>query len=321
MRSERKIKLPSQDEAVRLCGTYDRYLKEISCAFNVKVSLRGNTLRIKGDRASVTKAYNVFQRISERLKEVSSISMEELASIIHKKPRTADDDEDMLKPEVRLTQLKARTEGQARYIKTMETHDIVFSIGPAGTGKTYLAVARALQCLRVNRVEKIVLARPAVEAGERLGFLPGDYQDKVNPYLRPLYDALNHFLPHQQLKRLMDSEIVEVVPIAYMRGRNLDNAFMILDEGQNTTSEQMKMFLTRMGEGSKIVVTGDITQIDLPMGKISGLVESQSVLADIKGIAFCYLTRADIVRHPLVQSVVDAYDMKRNSGKKHPRRQ
>jgi phosphate starvation-inducible PhoH-like protein len=189
--------------------------------------------------------------------------------------------------------------------------DIVVAIGPAGTGKTYLAVARAMASFKKGEVRKIILCRPAVEAGERLGFLPGDYQEKVNPYLRPLYDALNGFLEYQQLKRLMETEIVEVVPLAYMRGRNLDNAFMILDEAQNTTSEQMKMFLTRMGQNSKIVVTGDITQIDLPMGKVSGLVEAQSILTHIPGIAFCYLTRADIVRHPLVQSIVDAYEVKR----------
>jgi len=213
-------------------------------------------------------------------------------------------------PKYDVSCVKPRTEGQARYLTAMEAHDIVFCIGPAGTGKTYLAVARAITALRNGVVKKIILARPAVEAGEKLGFLPGDYQAKVNPYLKPIYDALNTFLEFQQLRRLLEYEIIEVAPLAYMRGRNLADAFIILDEAQNTTSEQMKMFLTRMGERSKIVVTGDITQIDLPFGKTSGLIEAQALLSNIPGIGFVYLTRADIVRHPLVQSIVDAYETK-----------
>ncbi|MDQ7778770.1 MAG: PhoH family protein [Planctomycetota bacterium] len=201
-----------------------------------------------------------------------------------------------------------KTEGQRRYMQDIAENDIVFSIGPAGTGKTFLGVAMAIEALRAGSVRKIVLARPAVEAGEKLGFLPGDYQAKVNPYLRPLYDALNALLEYEQVRRLLATEVVEVVPLAYMRGRTLDEAFIILDEAQNTTSEQMKMFLTRMGLGSKIVVTGDITQIDLPEGKISGLVQVQSLFKGIKGIAFSYLGKEDIVRHSLVQKIVEAYE-------------
>jgi phosphate starvation-inducible PhoH-like protein len=212
--------------------------------------------------------------------------------------------------------VQPKTDGQARYMQVMDENDIVFSIGPAGTGKTYLAVARALAVFRNNSVRKIVLCRPAVEAGERLGFLPGDEQEKINPYLRPLYDALGSFIEFQQLRRLMETGIIEVIPLAYMRGRSLNNAFIILDEAQNTTSDQMKMFLTRMGNGSKIVVTGDITQIDLPPGKVSGLVEVQSILGNTPGVVFSYLTKADIVRHQLVQAIVDAYESRKHTQKK-----
>jgi phosphate starvation-inducible PhoH-like protein len=316
MKTERVIQLSGQDEAVRFCGAYDRYLREVSHSCGVKVYLKGNLLKIKGERRDVEKAYEALQKIAEKLRSSSDeLSPDTVSDIISGKPPARTGYSPV--PQTQSEMVKPRTDGQRHYIELMETNDIVVCIGPAGTGKTYLAVARALHCLRSDVINKIILARPAVEAGERLGFLPGDYQEKVNPYLRPLYDALNSFLPFQQTKRLIDNEIIEVVPLAYMRGRNLDHAFMILDEGQNTTSEQMKMFLTRMGERSKIVVTGDITQIDLPVGKVSGLVEAQSVLGNVQGIAFSYLTRADIVRHPLVQSIVDAYEKKRQMGKKN----
>jgi len=206
-----------------------------------------------------------------------------------------------------------QSEGQRRYLEDIDRNDVVFSIGPAGTGKTFLAVAKAVEALRQGAVRRLVLVRPAVEAGERLGFLPGDIQAKVNPYLRPIYDSLNTFLEFGQLRRLIDADVVEICPLAYMRGRTLEEAFIILDEAQNTTSEQMKMFLTRMGRRSKIVVTGDITQIDLPSEKPSGLVEVRTLLRGIPGIAFSFLTPADIVRHPLVQKIVDAYDRRRSS--------
>jgi phosphate starvation-inducible PhoH-like protein len=205
-------------------------------------------------------------------------------------------------------QVDSKSEGQLKYLEDIDRNDIVFAIGPAGTGKTFLAVSKAVQALKEGRVRRIVLVRPAVEAGEKLGFLPGDIQAKVNPYLRPIYDSLNTFLEFGQLKRMIDADVVEICPLAYMRGRTLDEAFIILDEAQNTTSEQMKMFLTRMGTKSKIVVTGDITQIDLNPGKPSGLIEVKDLLRGIPGLAFAYLSKADIVRHPLVQKIVDAYE-------------
>ncbi|MBI5778546.1 MAG: PhoH family protein [Planctomycetes bacterium] len=304
---------------VQSFGPYDSYLKLIRNKLGVKITMQSSRggcreLVITGQKQPVETAFNALSRMA-----TSRTNNEEtVLNLINNKPNNNSCAPDALnaQPHSALAQdvfaVKARTDGQEGYLKSLCENDIVIAIGPAGTGKTYLAVARALVSFKKGEVRKIILCRPAVEAGERLGFLPGDYQEKVNPYLRPLYDALNSFLEFQQLRRLMETEIVEVVPLAYMRGRNLDNAFMILDEAQNSTSEQMKMFLTRMGRNSKIVVTGDITQIDLPVGKASGLVEAQSIIANIPGIAFCYLTRADIVRHPLVQSVVDAYEVKRH---------
>jgi phosphate starvation-inducible PhoH-like protein len=313
---------------VQVFGPYDQYLKLIRNKLDVRIVIRplytrendkenGRELSISGQKKQVDTAFNIIQNLVNSTQSLT----EEIVIRLLTQPieHRAESEEQTTLYAQRSTLhndvfgVKSRTEGQGNYLKELNNNDIVIAIGPAGTGKTYLAVARALMALKKNEVRKIILCRPAVEAGERLGFLPGDYQAKVNPYLRPLYDALNSFLEYQQLRRLIDTEIVEVVPLAYMRGRNLDNAFMILDEAQNTTSEQMKMFLTRMGQHSKIVVTGDITQIDLPPGKVSGLVETQSVLAHIKGITFCYLTRADIVRHALVQSVVDAYESRKST--------
>lgn len=324
MKFRHKIRLPDNIDFVQAFGPYDSYLKLIRNKLGVKITIQPSRsgcreIIIAGQKQPVETAFYAISRMA-----TSKANSEEMVlGLINNNSNN-----NGCAPEIPNSQplasiardvfaVKARTEGQESYLKSLCENDIVIAIGPAGTGKTYLAVARALASFKKGEVRKIILCRPAVEAGERLGFLPGDYQEKVNPYLRPLYDALNSFLEYQQLKRLMETEIVEVVPLAYMRGRNLDNAFMILDEAQNSTSEQMKMFLTRMGQNSKIVVTGDITQIDLPPGKASGLVEAQSIIANIPGIAFCYLTRADIVRHPLVQSVVDAYEVKRHQrGKK-----
>ena len=205
-------------------------------------------------------------------------------------------------------QIKPKTIGQRNYINAIKKHDIVFGIGPAGTGKTYLAVIMAVVALKNKEVNRIVLVRPAVEAGEKLGFLPGDLQDKVNPYLRPLYDGLYDVLGMETAQKYMDRSIIEVAPLAYMRGRTLDDSFIILDEAQNTTPEQMKMFLTRIGFGSKAVITGDVTQVDLPKGNYSGLVEVQKILPNVEGISFQYLTEADVVRHPLVQKIILAYE-------------
>ncbi|MBN1912324.1 MAG: PhoH family protein, partial [Pirellulales bacterium] len=208
-------------------------------------------------------------------------------------------------------QIRPRTAGQARYVSAIRQHELVFAVGPAGTGKTYLAVALAVAALREERVRKIVLVRPAVEAGESLGYLPGDLQAKINPYLRPLLDALREMMEYDLMKRYREEEVIEVIPLAYMRGRTLNDAFMILDEAQNTTIAQMKMFLTRMGSNSKIVVSGDTTQIDLPSGTRSGLIDGITRLKELKGVAAVRLTAADIVRHPLVQQIVDAYDGRR----------
>ncbi|MGB9826245.1 MAG: PhoH family protein, partial [Desulfofundulus sp.] len=205
-------------------------------------------------------------------------------------------------------QVKPKTLGQKKYIEAIRKHDIVFAIGPAGTGKTYLAVVMAIRALRNKEVSRLVLTRPAVEAGEKLGFLPGDLQEKVDPYLRPLYDSLYDVLGVENTQKYLERHVIEIAPLAYMRGRTLDDAFIILDEAQNTTDQQMKMFLTRLGFGSKAVITGDITQIDLPRGQVSGLVHAQKVLARVDDIAFCYLTGEDIVRHPLVQEIIRAYE-------------
>lgn len=324
MKYRRKIRLQENIDFVRTFGPYDQYLKLIRNKLNVKIVITSSRsgsreLIISGQKLVVEKAFFALSRMVS----APALSEETVIGLINGGADSSSQEmvsggNGMEVPALRdVFAVKARTEGQESYLKSLHENDIVIAIGPAGTGKTYLAITRALIAFKKGEVRKIILCRPAVEAGERLGFLPGDYQEKVNPYLRPLYDALNSFMEYQQLKRLMENEIVEVVPLAYMRGRNLDNAFMILDEAQNTTSEQMKMFLTRMGQNSKIVVTGDVTQIDLPFGKTSGLVESQSILSRLSGISFCYLTRADIVRHPLVQSIVDAYEVKRSQrGKK-----
>src|SRR3989339_186859 len=328
MKFRHKIRLPDTVDLVQVFGPYDSYLKLIRNKLGVKIVMqasRGGSheMVITGQKQPVETAFNALSKmLSSR-----AITEETVMNLINGNAKIQNSEylgggglPDRMFGRAAMPNdvfaVKARTEGQENYLKVLYENDIVIAIGPAGTGKTYLAVARVLASFKKGEVRKIILCRPAVEAGERLGFLPGDYQEKVNPYLRPLYDALNGFLEYQQLKRLMETEIVEVVPLAYMRGRNLDNAFMILDEAQNTTSEQMKMFLTRMGQNSKIVVTGDITQIDLPLGKASGLIEAQSIIANIPGIAFCYLTRADIVRHRLVQSIVDAYEVKRNQKSK-----
>ena len=301
---ERSIPVGGREELTKLFGTYDRNLKEIKKATGVDVTVRNGDLHIRGTRAAVDKAVAAFVR----LKEISAPTPEDVHSLF-----------ESVKPVKgggavpgaifrHGVQVDAKSEGQLKYLQDIDQNDIVFAIGPAGTGKTFLAVMKAVEQLKAGRIRRIVLVRPAVEAGERLGFLPGDIQAKVNPYLRPIYDSLNTFLEFGQLQRLITADVVEICPLAYMRGRTLDEAFIILDEAQNTTSEQMKMFLTRMGRSSKIVVTGDITQIDLTPGKPSGLIEVKDLLKGVPGIAFAYLTKADIVRHPLVQKIVDAYE-------------
>ncbi|NUN47692.1 MAG: PhoH family protein [Candidatus Brocadiae bacterium] len=315
-----------RDELIGLLGAGDRHARAVRDGFGVNIFAKGGEVKIVGQALKVEKALRVLDRMLVRVRDEGWIPVDAVADLVAEEGETGvrqattpgDPGVEFierrrprdLEVSRRGAKFGPRSGGQGEYIEAIRHHDITFCIGPAGTGKTYIAVAMAVEALRGGRVRRIVLARPAVEAGERLGFLPGDIQAKVNPYLRPLYDGLNAILDTGQLKKLLDAEIVEIVPLAYMRGRTLDDAFIILDEAQNTTQEQMKMFLTRMGTGSKIVVTGDVTQVDLPTGKTSGLLEAQSILPPVGGIAFQYLTRADIVRHPLVQKIVDAYERK-----------
>lgn len=305
---QKEIVISDREEAVKLFGPHDNYLKMIRNYFDVEMSVRNSVIKIRGDQQNVRNAARVISELRQILKVRDYIipgDVEEvIASIVQPRMKSG------VSRVGRLTSTlswEPRSKGQAEYVEAIYRSDIVFSIGPAGTGKTYLAVAVALEHLREGSVKRLVLVRPAVEAGEKLGFLPGDYQAKVNPYLRPLYDALGNLLEFEQMRKLMEAEIIEIAPLAYMRGRTLDAAFVILDEAQNTTSDQMKMFLTRMGLGSKMVVTGDITQIDLPPSIPSGLVEVQTILSNIQGVEFVYLTKEDIVRHHLVQHIVDAY--------------
>jgi phosphate starvation-inducible PhoH-like protein len=308
---ERTIPVEGRDEIARLFGTYDRNLKEIKKATGVNVIVRNGELRVRGTRAAVDRACAALLK----MRDMENPTPEDVAALLEPReltrvpaPGRAAMPGAVFRPQVAVD---AKSEGQKRYLEDIDQNDIVFAIGPAGTGKTFLAVAKAVEALKAGKVRRIVLVRPAVEAGERLGFLPGDIEAKVNPYLRPIYDSLNTFLEFGQLKRLIDADVVEICPLAFMRGRTLDEAFIILDEAQNTTGDQMKMFLTRMGRSSKIVVTGDITQIDLSPGKPSGLIEVRELLKGVPGIAFAYLSKADIVRHPLVQRIVDAYEKRR----------
>ena len=294
-----------------LFGNLDCNLKLIEEHLGVVIIQRDNMLTIKGDKLET--AEKVINELMTLIRKGEKLDIQKVTYIIDLcKQGISYAESHMDKDIVCYTHmgkpLKPKTLGQKYYIRSMRNKDVVFGIGPAGTGKTYLAVAMAVNAFKKKDVQKIILARPAVEAGERLGFLPGDLQDKVDPYLRPLYDALYDILGRDTALRLKEKEIIEVVPLAYMRGRTLDNSFIILDEAQNTTREQMKMFLTRMGFGSKVVVTGDVTQIDLPRGKTSGLTEAVRVLKGVEDIDFCFLKDTDVVRHELVKKIINAYD-------------
>ncbi len=296
----------TQVDRLALFGRNDRHLSAIESRFGVSLVARGDRLLIHGAGEAVREAAALVGGLIERLQR-APMDEDELASLVEQRPElpAAGDDRDL--KTFRAT-IRARTAGQGGYLRAIDHHDVVFAIGPAGTGKTYLAVAMAVAAFRQKRVSRILLARPAVEAGENLGFLPGALEDKVDPYLRPLYDALQDLMEPERLRRLQEMKIVEVVPLAYMRGRTLNDAFIILDEAQNTTPPQMKMFLTRLGRNSKAVVTGDITQTDLPDGQPCGLIDVQDILKGIPGIAFVYLNERDVVRNPLVQEIVRAYD-------------
>ena len=288
-----------------LCGPLDDNLRQIEAAFEVAIVRRGAHCRIDGELARARMAADALQRFFERADTPLSIDDVQLGVVeVARQTSPASGHVALM---TRKTDLHGRTPHQVAYLRQIQEHDITFGIGPAGTGKTYLAVASAVDAFERDQVERIVLTRPAVEAGERLGFLPGDLAQKVDPYLRPLYDALYDLMGFDKVARLFEKHSIEIAPLAYMRGRTLNHAFIILDEAQNTTPEQMKMFLTRIGIGAKAVVTGDVTQIDLPKGHRSGLVEAQSILRDVRGLAFIDFDATDVVRHPLVARIVDAY--------------
>ncbi|HZT79519.1 MAG TPA: PhoH family protein [Gemmataceae bacterium] len=307
--SEATITLDNRDEAVLLFGSRDQNLREIRDALGVRLIGRGDAIHVRGTDEQVEQAERIIRQLRQLVQKQGQVSAEDVRTVIE--VVTGGGDRLSVQPD-QLAEgsryLRPRTDGQGRYVRAMREHDLVLCIGPAGTGKTYLAVGMAVSLLRQGQVKKIVLVRPAVEAGERLGFLPGDLVAKINPYLRPLFDALNDLMEHEQVRRYMDNDIIEIVPLAYMRGRTLNQAVIILDEGQNATVPQMKMFLTRMGQGSKIIVTGDVTQVDLPRQTRNGLTDAVQRLRNIPGIGVVYLDESDIVRNPLVQRIVQAYE-------------
>jgi len=279
----------------------------------IEAHARGNEVRLLGAEAPVKLAQNVLQQLYDVLRSGRAVHARDVGAAIDMVEEKPDVDlqdiyEDVLRSVGSRRKIRAKNLSQRRYVELIRTHDITVSIGPAGTGKTYLAMAMAIAALNRKEVTRVILTRPAVEAGERLGFLPGDLTEKVDPYMRPLYDALHDMMDFEKIGRLSERGVIEVAPLAFMRGRTLNDSFVILDEAQNTTGEQMKMFLTRLGFGSKAVITGDITQVDLPAGKESGLVEAQRVLRGVEGIGIQRFSRSDVVRHPLVQSIVEAYE-------------
>ena len=308
----RKIQIP-EEGAESLFGTYDENLKQLESQFGVRIRTAGKELIVEGEPADVARAEKVLDQLSALMRggyRLGKGDVKTAATLV-----AQDENVELAEYFLRSTtktsgkrQVVPKTVTQKKYLDAIENHDIVFGIGPAGTGKTYLAMAQAVSFLLAKRVSRIILARPAVEAGEKLGFLPGDLQEKVNPYLRPLYDALYDMIEMERAERLLERGTIEVAPIAFMRGRTLNDAFVILDEAQNTTSEQMKMFLTRLGFGSKAVITGDVTQIDLPTGRASGLTEAMKVVGHVEGIAFVHFDDRDVVRHALVQQIVKAYE-------------
>jgi phosphate starvation-inducible protein PhoH and related proteins len=305
---EASIPVGNAEELVLLLGTKDQHLRQIRAAIPAKITTRDGKVVVQGEEDAVVQATAVLEELRATIGRDGPLDAGQVAQIIDR-VRGNGDALSTTPIDIRSgRKIRPRTRGQAAYVQAIRTHDLVFCAGPAGTGKTYLAVATAVEALKDQRIRKIVLVRPAVEAGESLGFLPGDLQAKINPYLRPLLDALREMMDAEQVRRYMDDDVIEVVPLAYMRGRTLNSAFIIMDEAQNTTVSQMKMFLTRMGEGSKVVVSGDVSQIDLPVHAKSGLVDALHLLRGITGTTSVTLTGADIVRHPLVQEIVRAYE-------------
>ena len=303
------IALDGQDEELAVFGSRDQHLRQIRDALGVKVLARHGEVRIEGDGDRVEQAREIFEGLRSLYRVRRTVLSGDVAEIIDRIVRV---DETLPAGIVEIREgnrvVRPRTDGQNRYLQALRDSALVFCTGPAGTGKTYLAVSMAVAALRQGRTKKIVLVRPAVEAGEHLGFLPGDLEAKINPYLRPLLDALHDLIPYDQIRRYIDNDLIEIAPLAYMRGRTLNDAVIILDEGQNATIPQMKMFLTRMGQNARIVVTGDVTQVDLPPETKSGLADAVERLSMIPGVAAVILNRSDIVRHPLVQAIVDAYE-------------
>lgn len=310
---EKTLVLDKIEHAMNLFGNYDENIRIIQDAFNLKIAARGNEIKIIGDAGAAEKAEKVIKRLISLATQGDTITKQNVSYLVQ---LAVEDQMDKVNDYIpncicltaRGKQIKSKTHGQKIYVDAINNNVVVFGIGPAGTGKTSLAVAMAATAFKNKEVNRIILTRPAVEAGEKLGFLPGDLQNKVDPYLRPLYDALYEIMGAETYQKYLEKGMIEVAPLAYMRGRTLDDSFIILDEAQNTTPEQMKMFLTRIGFGSKAVITGDITQIDLPGDKKSGLKEVQKVLKDVEGVEFVHLSEKDVVRHELVQKIIRAYE-------------
>ncbi|HBQ86843.1 MAG TPA: phosphate starvation-inducible protein PhoH [Syntrophomonas sp.] len=310
---ETRITIADNQQAAIFFGTGDENFKYLRSLSDADITARGADICIKGEEEDTRQAYDLVNDLLDIVENEGQLGINDITylhNLIKKGDRPGHRDivYGTILTTARGKAIKAKTLGQKRYVQSILRDDVVFGIGPAGTGKTYLAAVMAVRALKNKDVERIVLVRPAVEAGEKLGFLPGDLQEKVNPYLRPLYDGLFDILGVDVAQRYMDKNIIEIAPLAYMRGRTLNDAFIILDEAQNTTPQQMKMFLTRLGFGSKAVITGDVTQVDLPKDEYSGLIEIQKILGNIKGISFEYLTKEDVIRHPLVQKIIDAYE-------------
>jgi len=311
--ANRTVMLESGEEAVQLLGKQDRHFSMVENKFDVHLVPKGNELVIEGPPEDVEVLYKMFQELLTHIRKGHFLTSREFEYALK---LAAQGDvgsirslfSDLVLVTPRGKQIRPKTIGQKKYLEAIRNCDIVLSIGPAGTGKTYLALAMAVDALKSKQVQRLILTRPAVEAGEHLGFLPGDFQEKVDPYLRPIYDGLYDLLGVDVFQKYKEKGIIEIAPLAYMRGRTLDDAFVILDEGQNATSEQMKMLLTRLGFGSKAVVTGDVTQVDLPKGRYSGLEEAAKILSGIEGIARVYLSEKDVIRHPLVQNIIKAYE-------------
>ncbi|MCB6178296.1 PhoH family protein [Rhodobacter sp. Har01] len=313
---ETLLEFPDNRLLIELCGEFDRNLAQIEHQMGVHILRRGNRLAVVGEKGARDQAAAVLRSLYARLEAGRSVGAGDVDGALRMgRPVTPSGDSEQielfnpgLELRTRKKPIEPRTEAQKAYVANLFAHELGFGIGPAGTGKTYLAVAVGVTMFISGAVEKIVLSRPAVEAGERLGFLPGDMKEKVDPYMQPLYDALNDFLPSKQVEKLIQEKRIEIAPLAFMRGRTLSNAFVVLDEAQNATAMQMKMFLTRLGEGSRMVITGDRTQVDLPRGVTSGLSEAERILKGVKGVSFNYFTAKDVVRHPLVARIIEAWD-------------